>query len=151
MDLNKVAIMGNVGGDPEYHSMRGDEELCKFSVATSRKWKNKNTGEQHEDTQWHNVVVFNKYIVNLCKQYVQKGTRVYLEGEMKTRSWDKDGETKYITELIIPNVKGELIIIARGKGWNEDKPRHPADQSTDDFIREYDSAKRAGEDDDIPF
>jgi single-strand DNA-binding protein len=152
MDLNKGIIMGNVGQDPKYHDMRDNEQLCKFSVATSRKWKNKNTGEQMEDTQWHNVVIFNKYLVTICKQYVQKGTRVYIEGEIKTRSYDKDGHTNYITELTVPAIKGELIVIARGKGWDEDAPRHSADQSSDEFRDQLgDNYGKEEYDDDIPF
>jgi single-strand DNA-binding protein len=149
MDLNRITVIGNVGQDPEYHDMRGDEQLCKFSLATTRKWKNKNSGEQQEQTQWHNVVIFNKYLVKLCKQFVQKGTRIFLEGESITRKYDKDGETRYINEVVVPSVKGELIVLARGKGWDTDNPR----TSADNWQKEYDQAPRAGEelDDDIPF
>jgi single-strand DNA-binding protein len=118
MDLNKVAIMGHVGQDPVYHDMGSGGQLCKFSVATSRRWKNKNSGEKQEDTSWHNVVVFNPYLVDICKSWLQKGTRIYLEGELKTRTYEKDGEKKYITEIIVPQVKGELFVIEKGKGWD---------------------------------
>lgn len=155
MDLNKAVIMGNVGKDPDYHAMKSGDELCKFSVATSRKWRDKTTLEMKEDTNWHNVVVFNKYIVKVCKQFVQKGTRVYIEGEIKTRSYEKDGEKKYITEFIVPSVKGELIIIAKGKGWDEDKPRHTSDQPDKKWVDGYEGVKASpppgGFDDDIPF
>jgi single-strand DNA-binding protein len=71
-----------------------------------------------EDTSWHNIVVFNPYLVTVCENWLQKGTRVYIEGELKTRSYEKDGEKKYITEVIVPQVKGELFVIEKGKGWN---------------------------------
>jgi len=118
MDLNKVMLMGHVGQEPVYHDMNSGTQLCKFSVATSRRWKNKNSGEKQEDTSWHNIVVFNPYLVDVCKSWLQKGTRVYLEGELKTRTYDKDGEKKYITEVIVPQVKGELFVIEKGKGWD---------------------------------
>ena len=118
MDLNKVMLIGNVGQEPTYHTMGSGGELCKFGLATTRKWKDKKTGEKREDTSWHNIVVFNPYLVGICQGMVQKGTRLYLEGEVKTRTYEKDGEKKYITEIIIPQVKGELFILARGKGWD---------------------------------
>jgi len=98
--------------------MGSGTDLCKFSIATSRRWKDKNTGERKEDTSWHNIVVFNPYLVDICRAWLQKGTRVYLEGELKTRTYDKDGEKKYITEVIVPQVKGELFVIEKGKGWD---------------------------------
>ena len=98
--------------------MGSGTNLCKFSVATSRRWKDKNTGEKKEDTSWHNIVVFNPYLVKICESWLDKGTRVYIEGELKTRTYDKDGEKKYITEVVVPQVKGELFVIEKGKGWN---------------------------------
>ena len=118
IDLNKVTLMGHVGQEPTYHMMGSGTNLCKFSVATSRRWKDKGTGEKKEDTSWHNIVVFNPYLVTICEQWLAKGTRIYIEGELKTRTYDKDGEKKYITEVIVPQVKGELFVIEKGKGWN---------------------------------
>lgn len=119
MDLNRVCLMGHIGQEPVYHDMKSGGQLCKFSVATSRRWKDKNTGEKKEDTSWHNIVIFNPYLVdNVCRPWLQKGTRVYLEGELKTRTYEKDGDKRYITEVIIPQVKGELFVIEKGKGWD---------------------------------
>jgi len=154
MDLNRVTIIGNVGQDPDYHDMKNDEQLCKFGVATTRKWKDKSTGEQREATQWHNVVIFNKYLVKLCKQFVQKGTRIFLEGESITRRYDKEGTTHFINEVTVPAVKGELIILARGKGWGEPgQERHPADTDHNkDWKDDYDGKPKDDDyDDDIPF
>lgn len=154
MDLNRVTIIGNVGQDPDYHDMKNGEQLCKFGVATTRKWKDKASGEPKEQTQWHNVVIFNKYLVKLCKQFVQKGTRIFLEGESITRKYEKDGTTHYINELTVPAVKGELIILARGKGWNDNEPRHSSDREDPHkkWKGDYDNAGQSQEfDDDIPF
>jgi len=139
VDLNKVMLIGNVGQDPTFHKMTGDAQLAKFSVATSRKWKDKATGDKKEETSWHNIVVFSPYIVALVEKMVQKGTRVYVEGELKTRTYMKDDEKKYITEIILPQVKGELMIIARGKGWKDegatpDRPAPTVDPGFDDDI-----------------
>lgn len=119
MDLNRVMLLGNVGADPTFHQMQGKGQLAKFSVATTRKWKDKQSGDLKEDTSWHNIVIFNPYLVEITERLVQKGTRVYIEGELKTRSWDTpEGEKKYITEVIVPQIKGELMVEARGKGWD---------------------------------
>lgn len=111
--------MGHVGQEPTFHRMESSgKDLAKFSVATSRRWKDKNTGEKREDTSWHNIVVFNPYLVEIVHNWIQKGSRVYLEGELKTRTYEKDGEKKYITEVIIPQIKGELFVVEKGKGWD---------------------------------
>jgi single-strand DNA-binding protein len=149
MDLNKVMLIGNVGADPEYHDMSGDKQLARFSLATSRKWKK--NGEMHEDTQWHNVVVFNQYLLDVVKNFVVKGTRLYLEGELKTRSYEKDGAKQFITEIIVPQVRGEIMVIARGKGW-DDSASNPADRPS----QQHSSTSSASSgledyDDDIPF
>jgi len=138
--------MGHVGMDPTFHQTRAGLQMAKFSVATSRKWTDKETQEKREDTSWHNIVIFNKYLVKLTEQFVQKGTKVYLEGESKTRKYMKDDIERYITEIIIPQVKGELIIIARGKGWSDDRPA-ASQPAADMHMRATDE----GYDDDIPF
>ena len=148
MDLNKVMLIGNVGADPEYHQMSGDKELARFSLATSRKWKK--DGQQHEDTSWHNIVVFNPYLIDkVIKKFVQKGTRLYLEGEIKTRSYEKDGNKQFITEIIVPQIRGEMMVIARGKGW-DDSDSNPADRPSSPTY-EPSSQQPEDYDDDIPF
>ena len=160
MDINKAVIMGYVGGEPTYHTMQSSgTELCKFSVATSRRWRDKNSGKQKEDTSWHNIVVFNKYLVDICQKFVQKGTRIYIEGEIKTRTYEKDGEKKYITEIIVPQVKGELFVIEKGKGWdvNEtpgaERSRGGRAGAPTPAAAAMDEALKRGDDfdDDIPF
>ena len=158
MDLNKVTLMGHVGQEPTYHMMGSGTNLCKFSIATSRKWKDKNSGERKEDTSWHNIVVFNPYLVTICENWLAKGTRVYIEGELKTRTYDKDGEKKYITEVVVPQVKGELFVIEKGKGWktNEtpgsERGRGGGSGGPVQAGQAVDVGNRGGDfDDDIPF
>ena len=144
MDLNKIMLIGNVGRDPEFRKLN-DNELAKFSLCTSRKWKDRSSGEQREEANWHNIVVFSPYLVDLVKRFVQKGTRLYIEGEVKTRSYEKDGETKWITEVVVPQIKGEIMLLGRAKeGDNSESTppssgRYPEVGSPNDF------------DDDIPF
>jgi len=152
MDLNKAVIMGHIGKEPTYHMMNTGGELCKFSIATSRRWRDKGTGEKREDTSWHNIVVFNAYLVeNVCHTWLQKGTRVYIEGEIKTRSYEKDGEKKWITEIIIPQVKGELFVIEKGKGWNVNENPGANRQDAGSGGPQQAGAAAGDFDDDIPF
>ena len=113
--VNKVILVGNLGADPETRYMPSGGAVTNIRIATSESWKDKNTGHQREDTSWHNIVVFNPYLVGICRAYLQKGTRVYLEGELKTRAYDKEGTRFHITEVLVPQVKGELIVIAKGR------------------------------------
>lgn len=119
MDLNKVMLIGRLGKDPEFYNMRNNQgELCKFSIATSRKWKDKRTGERKEDTAWHSIVVFNEFIINnVCHAMLRKGTYVFIEGELKTRKYDdKDGgKPRYITEILVSGYKGEINVLSDGK------------------------------------
>jgi single-strand DNA-binding protein len=111
-------LMGHVGQDPTFHQMGAGGQLAKFSVATTRRWNDKATGQKKEDTSWHNIVVFSPFLVTVVENWIQKGSRVYIEGELKTRSYEKDGEKKWITEIILPQIKGELFVIEKGKGWD---------------------------------
>jgi len=137
--------------------MGSGTDLCKFSIATSRRWKDKQTGAKKEDTSWHNIVVFNPYLVQVCNNWLQKGTRVYIEGELKTRSYEKDGEKKWITEVIVPQVKGELFVIEKGKGWdvNETPGSERGRGSGSGGMQPAGAAARSATggdfDDDIPF
>lgn len=150
MDLNKAVLMGNVGQDPEFHTMQNSgNELARFSLATSRKWTK--DGKQNEDTSWHNIVVFNPYLIKVVRDFICKGTRIYLEGEIKTRSYEKDGIKQYITEIVIPQVRGEIIVIARGKGW-DDSDSNPADRPNQQASQPSSQASEQEDyDDDIPF
>lgn len=113
--LNKVTLIGNLGADPEVRSMQNGGEVCNLSVATSETWKDKNTGERKEQTEWHRVVIFSPGLVNVCKNYLKKGSKVYLEGALKTRSWEQDGQKKYTTEVVLNNYDSKMVMLdARG-------------------------------------
>ncbi len=110
--LNKVTLIGNLGKDPEIRSTNKGEEIANFSLATTERWKDKNTGEKKEKTEWHKIVVFNKNLVDLIKNYVKKGSKIYIEGQLQTKKWtDNNGIDKYITEIILQNYNSTLILL----------------------------------------
>lgn len=110
--LNKVTLIGNLGKDPEIKSTQDGRELANFSLATTEKWKDKNTGEKKEKTEWHNVVVFSQGLVGVVKNYVKKGTKLYIEGQLQTRKWtDNNGVDKYTTEIVLQNFNSNLQIL----------------------------------------
>ena len=109
--LNKVTLIGNVGQDPEIRSTQDGREVASFSLATSDRWKDKTTGEKKEKTEWHRIVCFQEGLVKVIKDYVEKGTKLYIEGALVTRKWtDKDGVERYTTEINI-KMQGKLILL----------------------------------------
>jgi single-strand DNA-binding protein len=112
VSINKVILVGNVGQDPEVRSISDGREVINFSLATSESWKDKNSGEKKEKTEWHRVVVFSQGLVNIVKNYVKKGTKLYLEGSLQTRKWtDAQGVEKYTTEVVLQNYNSSLQIL----------------------------------------
>lgn len=112
MSLNKVQLIGSIGKDPEIHSTQDGREIATLSLATSEKWKDKNTGEKKEKTEWHKVVIFNPNIVGLVKNYVKKGSKIYIEGQLETRKWtDKDGVDRYTTEVVLKAFNGAIELL----------------------------------------
>ena len=109
--VNKVILVGNLGNDPEVRSMQSGDKVVNLSLATSESWKDKATGERRENTQWHRVVVFNQGLVNVCENYLKKGSKVYIEGQLETRSWEQDGQKKYATEVVLRPYRGELTML----------------------------------------
>ena len=110
--VNKVILVGNLGKDPEVRRMQNGDAVVNFSIATSESWKDKNTGERKEKTEWHNVVVFNDGIAKVAEQYLKKGMKVYIEGSLQTRSWeDQSGVKKYTTEIVLQKYRGELQML----------------------------------------
>lgn len=109
--VNKVIIIGNVGNDPEIKTMQSGDKVVNLSIATSESWKDKATGERKENTQWHRVVIFNQGLVNVCENYVKKGAKLYIEGQLETRSWEQNGEKKYATEVVLRPYRGELTML----------------------------------------
>ena len=115
--LNKVTLIGNLGADPEVRSMQSGDEVCNLSVATTESWKDKQTGEKRDKTEWHRVVVFSPGLVNVCKNYLKKGAKVYLEGQLQTRSWEQDGQKKYTTEVVLRGYDAKMLMLdSRGSG-----------------------------------
>mgnify|MGYP000602575360 CR=1 FL=1 len=110
--VNKVILVGNVGQDPEIRSFQSGGKVCNLSLATSERWKDRESNEQKERTQWHRVVVFNENLINLIEQYVKKGSKLFIEGQLETRKWtDSSGVEKYATEVVLRNFKGELTFL----------------------------------------
>jgi single-strand DNA-binding protein len=110
--LNKVMIIGNLGNDPDIRAMQNGGRVCNLSIATSDTWKDKNTGERREKTEWHRVVIYNEGLVNVCENYLKKGSKVFIEGSLETRKWqDKDGQDKYTTEVVLKAYNGSLTML----------------------------------------
>lgn len=119
--VNKVMLVGNVGKDPEVRAMQNGDKVASFSLATSERWKDKNTGERKERTEWHNVVVFNEGLVRVVEQFVKKGSRLYVEGAIQTRKWqDKDGRDRYSTEVVLQRFRGEIQLLDTRRDDDED-------------------------------
>lgn len=143
--VNKVIIVGNLGNDPEVRYMPNGNAVANVSVATSDSWKDKNSGEQQEKTEWHRVVFFNR-LAEIVEQYVKKGSKIYIEGRLQTRSWDKDGVTQYTTEI----VASEMQMLDSANGGNgknfSNQQSNPAPQQKPAAPQNFDNF-----DDDIPF
>jgi single-strand DNA-binding protein len=116
--VNKVILVGNLGRDPEVRRMNSGEAVVSFSVATSETWRDKASGERKERTEWHNVVIFNENLGKIAEQYLKKGAKVYLEGQLQTRKFtDKNGQERQTTEVVLQRFRGELTLLdGRGQG-----------------------------------
>src|SRR3954465_753724 len=123
--VNKVILIGNLGKDPEIRRLGSGEPVVNLSLATSESWKDKSTGERKEKTEWHRVVIFNENIARVAEQYLKKGSKVYVEGQLQTRKWtDQSGQEKYSTEVVIQRFRGELTLLdGRGGGSGEHEER----------------------------
>ena len=139
--INKVTLLGNLGQDPEIRTTQGGKELASFSLATSETWKDKASGEKKTKSEWHKVVIFNDNLVNLVKNYTQKGSKIYLEGKLQTRDWeDKDGNKKYTTEIILNGFESKIVLLDNKEdnkpkmSETDDKAFKEADNSLDDEI-----------------
>ena len=118
--VNKVILLGNLGRDPEIRSMQSGGKMASFSIATSKRWKDRNTQEQKEKTSWHNVVVFGDGLVKIVENYVKKGSKIYVEGELQTRKWqDQDGNDKYTTEVILQGYNSNLTLLDSRNNTNQ--------------------------------
>jgi len=110
--VNKVILVGNLGGDPDIRSMQSGDEVANLNIATSETWKDKASGERKERTQWHKVVIFNQPLVNVARSYLKKGAKVYIEGSLETRKWqDKEGKDQYTTEVVLRPFTSTLTML----------------------------------------
>ncbi len=162
MSINKVILIGNVGTDPEIRNTNDGREIASFSLATSESWKDKNSGEKKEKTEWHRLVVFSQGLVGIVKNYVKKGSKLYIEGQLQTRKWtDKDGVDKYTTEIVLQNFNSTLQILnstsnsTSGGGNYDSAPKSSNNSSANSSAKNNkndDAASFNGDlDDDIPF
>jgi single-strand DNA-binding protein len=131
--VNKVILIGNLGKDPEVRRLNSGEPVVNLSVATSESWRDKQSGERKEKTEWHRVVIFNENIAKVAEQYLKKGSTVYIEGQLQTRKWtDQAGVEKYSTEVVLQKFRGELTMLGgKGDGGGKSEPRggkQPRDQ-----------------------
>ncbi len=116
--VNKVILVGNLGADPEVRRMNNGDPVVNLRIATSESWKDKQSGERREKTEWHRVVIFNEHLARVAENYLKKGSKVYVEGQLTTRKWqDRDGNDKYTTEIVLNRFRGELQMLdSRGEG-----------------------------------
>jgi single-strand DNA-binding protein len=120
--VNKVILVGNVGADPEVRTLPSGNKVVNLTVATSENWKDKNTGERKEKTEWHRVVIFSEGLARVAEQYVKKGSKVYLEGSLQTRKWqDQSGQDKYSTEVVLQGFNATLTMLD-APGGNKPDP-----------------------------
>lgn len=141
--VNKVILVGHLGKDPEITQTRSGAPVAQFSCATSETWRDKATGERKQSTEWHQIVIFNEGLVKIAEQYLKKGSKVYIEGQIRTRKWtDNSGQERYRTEIVLPAFRGSITLLDRAE-------RAPAPD--DDSYGSGNDAAPAGIDDEIPF
>ena len=145
--LNKVLLIGRLGADPEIKQMVNGKSVARLSLATSQSWKDKNTGEKKEKTEWHRIVVFNEGLVNVVQQYLKKGAQIYVEGQITTRKWkdEQSGQDKYSTEIVIQGYNSSLTMLG---GGNQNTSTSQVNKNNND---EGSQIEQSELDDDIPF
>jgi single-strand DNA-binding protein len=146
--LNKVLLIGRLGADPEIKQMVNGKSVARLSLATSQTWKDKNSGEKKEKTEWHRIVIFNEGLVNVVQQYLKKGAQIYVEGQLNTRKWkdEQSGQDKYSTEVVIQGFNSSLTMLGGGASQNN-ITSHATKQNIDDGSQ----IAQNDLDDDIPF
>ena len=118
--VNKVILIGNLGRDPEVRSFQNGGKVCNLRIATSETWKDRNTGERREKTEWHSVAIFQEGLVRVAEQYLRKGSKVYIEGQLQTRKWqDQSGNDRYSTEVVLQGFGGTLVMLDGRSGGGD--------------------------------
>jgi single-strand DNA-binding protein len=147
MTINKVILVGNLGNDPEIRSTSDGREIANFSLATSEFWKDKNTGERKSKTEWHRIVIFSQGLVGVVKNYLKRGSKIYIEGQLQTRKWvDNAGIEKYTTEIVLQNFNSSLIMLD-----NRQDGTNSAANNFNDSNNQTNNEADNIIDDDIPF
>ena len=148
--LNKVLLIGRLGSDPEIKQMVNGKSVARFSLATSNTWKDKNTGEKKEKTEWHRVVIFNEGLVKVVQQYVKKGAQVYIEGQLTTRKWkdEKSGIDRYSTEIVLQGFNSVFKILSSKNSQIDNLQDNRAEKSS---LPNDESVSSSDLDDEIPF
>ena len=147
--LNKVQLIGRLGADPEIKQMVNGKSVARLSLATSQSWKDKNSGEKKEKTEWHRIVVFNEGLVNVVQQYLKKGAQVYIEGQLTTRKWkdEQSGQDKYSTEIVLQGYNSTLTMLG---GTNSNNITNSVSSKNNDFDQ-TNQQNNSDLDDEIPF
>jgi len=145
--VNKVILVGNLGADPEIRRMNSGDPVVNLRIATSESWRDKNSGERKEKTEWHSVVIFNENLAKVAENYLKKGAKVYLDGQLQTRKWqDRDGNDRYSTEIVLQRFRGDLQMLDKPDGREGGDDRYDrGNQKRDAEFRNDDM------DDEIPF
>ncbi|SMX25382.1 single-stranded DNA-binding protein [Boseongicola aestuarii] len=158
--VNKVILVGNLGRDPEVRTFQNGGKVCNLRIATSENWKDRNTGERKERTEWHSVAIFNENLARLAEQYLRKGSKVYIEGKLETRKWqDQSGQDRYSTEVVLRPYAGELTFLdtrseggGGGGSYGDDRGGGYDDRSSYGGGGSSQPAPAGGDlDDEIPF
>ena len=151
--VNKVILVGNLGRDPEIRSMQNGGRVCNLSLATSESWRDKQSGERREKTEWHRVVIFNENLLDVAEKYLHKGSKIYVEGQLQTRKWqDQSGQDRYSTEVVLQRFRGELTMLdSRGDGGGGGMAGEPAGGGYSDSGGGGGGGGGSDFDDDIPF
>ena len=153
--VNKVTLIGNLGRDPEIRAMQNGDKIVQINIATSDRWKDKNTGEQRERTEWHRVVIFNEALGKIAEQYLKKGSTVYIEGQLQTRKWtdQQSGQEKYTTEVVLQRYRGELTLLGSrpDNQVNNEYQNSQIDESDVQMNNNTSSSVASDLDDEIPF
>jgi len=156
--LNKVMIIGNLGRDPEVRSFQNGGKVCNLRIATSERWRDKNSGDNREKTEWHSVSIFSEGLVRVCEQYLKKGSKVFVEGQLQTRKWqDQSGNDRYSTEVVLQGYSGTLTMLdGRDGGGDSGNNFGQSNQGGGSQGGGYDSNPQGGIghsdlDDEIPF
>ena len=150
--VNKVILVGNLGADPEIRRLNSGEPVANLRIATSESWKDRQSGERKDKVEWHSVVIFNENLAKVAEQYLKKGAKVYLEGQLQTRKWtDQQGNDKYTTEIVLQKFRGELQMLdSRGDGQQSGQQRQ-SQQSSQSYGQQSAGYGSGFDDPDIPF